>query len=164
MLSIVLSGCTEETALDELFGTGNDNYITVNVVAYATVVVQDLNGRYQSPDQLSIQIRIVKAGGETESAIKTANANGITDSVSASFKLYREQNIECIASIVTEQYGERYQSASAYEVLLWDDVYPAIDFGGSYGWPVNLQLTLTDTWSDAMKELANNTWNKIPIE
>lgn len=57
------------------------------------------------------------------------------------FKLYREQFIECTAT-VQGGYKDFYPLAPAYKMLSWEDVYPSHDFGEEYTWRINLVVLM----------------------
>lgn len=138
VLSTWLSGCE---ILEE-----QDDYITVNIVAYAKVVL--LNEQNQ-PTYLvpytPVHFDMIKAGGE-RLQFDDPNDSGQTGHVYGSFKLYKEQDIEIIAT-PDLQYKLLEQVYPSYTQLNWADVYPATDYGGSYTWDALLVIEVRNTSS-----------------
>ena len=128
MLSLCLSGCEEMEALTK------PDYITVTVVCY--VSVKATYAEYDTMPVVSalVRVRIVKAGGERVEENVDSDPNGNCKSVTATFKLYKEQNIDCYANVdllsTEDNYPGFYFNSDRYTIK-WSDIYPAIDFGGS---------------------------------
>ena len=142
-LTMCCSGCE---LLEE-----KDDYITVKVGAMAGVTIKQETAPY-SPEKPGyifagnalVRIEIVKAGGEREEADLVAGALGMTSWVEATFKLYREQDIMVYAQLPNgyDYEGVVYQG-SKIATLPWNAVYPAVDFGETYNWEVNVDIVAT---------------------
>ena len=78
-------------------------------------------------------------------AYKTTDEAGLTDSLTGSFKLYREQNIRVLVTVTPNSAipdalgGGAYDPAlhfinNGWEDLTWVEVDAARDFGETYNW------------------------------
>ena len=124
LLTLCLSGCE---LLEE-----EDNYITVNITTYARVVlINEKNERIELIPGVPVHFDMIKAGGERLQFDEIAES-GETAFVYGSFKLYKEQDIEIIATPNLES-KLLEQPFPSYVQLNWADIYPATNFGGSYG-------------------------------
>ena len=93
MLLTILSGCEELSKPD---------YITVNVICDISVYAQyanDPNSNQPVVDAL-VNVEIVKAGGERVTKKLKTDSLGNCESVTATFKLYRDQPIAAIAAVL----------------------------------------------------------------
>ncbi len=136
LLILCLSGCE---LLEE-----EDNYITVNITAYAQVVlINEKNQPLQLIPGVTVHFDMIKAGGERLQFDEIAES-GQTAFVYGSFHLYKEQDIEIIATpnLESKLFEQPFPS---YVQLNWADVYPAIDFGGSFGWTPVLVIELKNS-------------------
>jgi len=128
LVSLGLCGCDEFE--------DKPNYITVTVICSAKVTLYDSGtGETTTPSGVvKVNIEIIKAGGERVSeVVLTPESGGETAEVSATFKLYKEQPIECIGNPVLsslEDYSG-YSFSSAVYTIPWTNFYPAYDFGDS---------------------------------
>ena len=129
LLSIGLCGCDE---LD----LNKPDYINVTVICTAKITLLDVTTSETSTPSgvIKVNIEIIKAGGERVSqVVLTPESGGETAEVSGTFKLYREQPIECIGNAVLsslEAYSD-YTFDSASYTIPWANFYPAYDFGDS---------------------------------
>jgi len=133
-LMIGLSGC------DELENLNTPNYITVTVFSSATVysVTQDAN--VLSPG-INVIFEIVKAGGERFDFYRLTTDSGSTESVTCSFKLYKEQNIVSYALPT----GVGTGAARDSKTLTWATVSNAAKMGGTYTWNVHHDLYISSS-------------------
>ena len=137
MLLTILSGCEELSKPD---------YITVNVICDISVYAQyanDPNSNQPVVDAL-VNVEIVKAGGERVTKKLKTDSLGNCESVTATFKLYRDQPIAAIANIdlgSVESYYPDFTFNSATETVSWSNIYPLSDFGDTV--QENIRLTIT---------------------
>jgi len=131
LLVLCLTGCEE---LEEL---NKPDYINVIVHCDINVVLFPKMESMDDPQTLpakflQLNVEIIKDGGERVQDIVTTFDDGKTSSVYASFKLYREQPITCIANVVmgsaNKEYPE-YTFNSDSKTITWNEIYPANDFG-----------------------------------
>jgi hypothetical protein len=129
-LTLCLSGCE---FLEQ------EDYITVNIKAYIVVSLINAQGITVTNDTAEgvlVHIWMVKDGGERITFDKyTENSGGVV--VTGSFKLYKEQPIECSAGVV-DSYKTYKPGQVDAETLTWETVDAAADFGGTYAWEVYL--------------------------
>ncbi|MGB5288855.1 MAG: hypothetical protein WBQ32_08110 [Ignavibacteriaceae bacterium] len=126
-----LGGCEEEEP--------KPDYITVNVsttgsVEYGGVCLDWLEG-------LTIQIDIIKDGGETVTYFRVTDLNCNFETPTVSFKLYRGQPI--VASAFVQGGIQGYEFTPVVNALNWSDVYPLKDFGETYTWETFLHINCT---------------------
>lgn len=141
-MMIVLGGCEELEELDK------PDYINVFVTCDVNVVLFPLMGSMDDPQTLpakylEINVEIVKAGGERVEQVVYSDITGKTGAVSASFKLYREQPITCIANVVgtsAETEYPEYTFNSDSKTIDWNDIYPANDFGDQVSRSITLNV------------------------
>jgi hypothetical protein len=133
-LSIALSGCAE---LEEL---NKRNYITVNVVSSATVYTVTETFETLTPD-INVMFEIVKAQGEKFEFYRLTTSSGKTESVSCSFKLYKEQFIRSYA----QPTGVPTGAAKDMKELSWTTVSSVSKMGESYNWNVNHLLYISSS-------------------
>jgi hypothetical protein len=119
-------------------------YVTcdVNVVLYPKMETMDDPQTIPSK-YLEIKVEIIKAGGERADGTVYSDINGKTGPVSASFKLYREQPITCIANVVgssAESDYPDYTFNSDSKTITWDEIYPANDFGDQVSKTITLDV------------------------
>jgi hypothetical protein len=141
LLVVGLSGCEELEKLNK------PDYITVTVTCWVSVFFgHDLEGggtmSYPASNVL-VKVEIIKAGGERVSDLLSSDINGDCESVTGTFKLYREQPITCIANVIlttVEQYPE-YTFHSASHTISWNEIYPQYDFGDSVTKDVHLEIS-----------------------
>ena len=130
-LSLSLTGC------DELEDLNKPDYINVIVHCNVNAVVFPKMESMDDPQNLpakflQLNVEIIKAGGERVQDIVNIFADGTSSSVYASFKLYREQPITCIANVVMESANKNYPEYtfnSDSKTITWNEIYPANDFG-----------------------------------
>jgi len=135
-LTMCLSGC-------EILEEG-DAYITVNIIAYAQVVLIDEEGNdIRLVPYTPVHFDMIKAGGE-RLQFDDPNEAGQTGHVYGSFHLYKEQDIEIIATpdLQAKLLEQVYPS---YTQLNWAEIYPATDFGGTYSWEALLVIEVRNT-------------------
>ena len=131
ILFIGLSGC------DELEELNKPDYINVIVYCDVNAVLFPKMENMDDPQTLpakflQLNVEIIKAGGEKVQDTVSSYADGKTSSVYASFKLYREQPINCIANVVMESANKNYPNYtfnSDSKTITWNEIYPANDFG-----------------------------------
>ncbi|MBN2603006.1 MAG: hypothetical protein JXA91_02605 [Candidatus Thermoplasmatota archaeon] len=139
LITLSLSGC-------ELLEPEPD-YITVVVVVNVIVSLLDTNGNFIVDDFASgtpIQITMTKAGGQRTILNRVTDESGLFKGATGSFKVYREQPMECIVT-ATGTYKTYMQVAPYFEVLSWEEIDAAADFGGTYTWTVYAGVDLQDT-------------------
>ena len=144
MLSISLCGC------DELEGLTKDEYISVTAICEVRVYAIYKNDPHSSHPVVdaSVEVSIVKDGGERIEKTVLTNYNGITEKVSKTFKLYNKQPIVCYANVVLRSVEENYPGFvfnSAMKTIPWDDIYPLRDFGESTTRTIKLTIIGTET-------------------
>ena len=130
MSSIFFSGC------DELEELTKEDYITVTVNCNAQVFVKYKNDPDNNLPVIDafVDITIVKAGGERIDKKEKTGYWGATETVTKTFKLYKEQPIDCYANIDLPSVADNYPNFifnSERKTILWDDIYPSTDFGES---------------------------------
>ena len=131
ILILVLSGCEE---LEEL---NKPDYINVIVYCEVNAVLFPKMESMDDPQTLpakflQLNVEIIKDGGERVQDIVNIFDDGSSSSVYASFKLYREQPIICIANVVMESANKDYPDYnfnSDSKTITWNEIYPANDFG-----------------------------------
>ena len=125
LVVIGLSGCEEFEKLNK------PDYITVTVNCLVSV---NIAGGVHGSDIL-VRVDIIKAGGERVSEIIKTDAYGDSPKeVTGTFKLYREQSIDCIANVILSSVEQNYSGFTfngASRTITWDDVYRLSDFGES---------------------------------
>ena len=154
LLMFVLPGCNLQGELE------NQDYITVNVDAYANVKISRfISGQYVVvpwPGN-QVEISIVKSGGNHVDGLKTTDDEGITDSVVGNFKLYREEYIRVFVSFVIDGVipdvlgGGTYDPIphtlnNPWQELTWAEANAMKDFGETYSWytTVHVLADVTD--------------------
>jgi len=93
------------------------------------------------------RIILYKSGGEKKSEIFKTEIAGNTDRLMVTFKLYKEQPITCIATVIlssVDQYSD-YTFNSASSTKPWSYFYPAHDFGDSVTLYEDLKIIGTKT-------------------
>ena len=134
------SGCEE---LDQMIESSTKpNYINVVVTADATVLYKFIfyakDGSTASTQMnvtdTNVRFDMIKAGGETHTLYRVTDASGKTQTATASFKLYNEQPIECIA---TAEGVDKELYSSSTKTLSWNQVNSSKDFGETYTWVVH---------------------------
>jgi len=133
-LSVALSGC------EELEKINKPNYITVNVIASATVYTATENANILTPD-INVIFEIVKAGGERCNLYRITTDSGSTDSVTCSFNLYKEQNIVSY----TQPTGVLTGAGRDSKTLTWGTVSTFADMGDTYTWNVHHDLYISSS-------------------
>lgn len=139
---VFLSGC------EELVDLNKPDYIDVFVTCDVHTVLfppmesmddpQTLPAKY-----LQVNVEIIKAGGERVDGVVYSDSSGKTGSVSASFKLYREQPITCVANVAIESANAEYPEYtfnSDSKTIPWSEMYPANDFGDHVSKKVTLYV------------------------
>ena len=136
-ITLNFSGCEE-------IGMKPD-YITVNVfvTVYVNLYTSEDTKAEGLPENISVSIKMQKDRGEQLTFEKTTDITGACEA-SGSFKLYKEQFIECTATI-QGGYKDFYPLAPAYKMLSWDEVYPENDFGKTYSWYIELFVKMTNS-------------------
>ncbi|MEJ2594456.1 MAG: hypothetical protein P8100_04875 [bacterium] len=130
-ISITGPGCQEK---DE----AKPDYITVVVSSSIETLTCLPDGtNYQTDDPYQFRLEMIKAGGE-RFVFDLTSSNGWTDIKKGSFKLYREQFIDVVASIQGGTWDRNTRT------LFWKDVYPTKDFGEEYFWIAHVSLCVTD--------------------
>jgi len=130
LITVGLSGCEELEKLNK------PNYINVTIFCSASVtVIDETTGQRITPiGVIAVNIEIIKSGGERETGkMLTPETGGHTGELSATFKLYKEQPIVCIANIdlaSVEAFSE-YTFDGKKLTLPWNHFYPAYDYGDS---------------------------------
>jgi|GEM_PF-815310 len=139
-LTLNLTGCEELEKELEI----KPDYITVavNVAVRVRLYSSDNEWLLETPEGLPVSIEMQKSGGEIltftdEVLFGLASAEG-------SFKLYKEQFIECTAT-VQGSYRDFNPLGPARAMLSWEDLYPACDFGETYTWGVKLLIEMTNS-------------------
>lgn len=131
----------------ELSGCGVINqpdYITVNFEAKAGIILNDKNGNpitSKVAQGVPILIQLIKDGGETRSYTKVTDGSGDTEWVYGSFKLYKEQEIELIAS-AQGGFEDFSQFLPGRARLTWDQVHATTLFGGNYSWVYSVYIDM----------------------
>lgn len=134
------SGCEE---LDQMIESSTKpNYVNVIITADATVLYKFTfyakDGSTASTqinvNDTTVRFDMIKAGGETYTLYRVTDSAGKTQTASATFKLYKEQPIECIA---TAEGVDNELYSSSVKTLTWDQVSSAKDFGETYTWIVH---------------------------
>lgn len=131
ILVLCLSGC------DDLENLNKPDYINVIVYCNVNAVLFPKMESMDDPQRLPakflhLKVEIIKAGGERVQDIVNIFEDGSSSSVYASFKLYREQPITCIANVVMESATKDYPDYifnSDSKTITWNEIYPANDFG-----------------------------------
>ena len=139
LITLSLSGCE---ILEE-----EEDYITVVVVANVLVSLLDNKGEFVVTDNaegVPIQIMMTKDGGERTILNRVTDEAGSVDGATGTFKVYKEQPVECIAT-ATGSYKNYAPVAPDYGTLSWAEVDAAADFGGTYTWTVDLLIQLQQT-------------------
>ena len=139
---LVLSGCEELVELEK------PDYISVSVTCEINAVLFPAMDSMDDPQMfpakdLKVAVEIIKAGGERVNKVVSTDASGKTASVSASFKLYREQPISCIANVVYDSANTdfpEYTFNGDSQTILWSDIYPSHDFGDQVSKTVTLNV------------------------
>ena len=132
-------GCKEEEE-------PKPDYIEVRVSAQGSVLEKDslnptLSGRcIELGKSFQVNIKFVKAGGETFEETKVTNETCNFSSSTASFNLYREQPIQ--AYVKSENDIPGYNEHGSTQTLAWDEVYPHKDFGEIFYWFVFADVIL----------------------
>lgn len=127
----LISGCEDK---DE----DKPNYITVTVSSSIhTLTCQPDGTNYQNDGVHEVRLEMIKAGGERFVFDLTAN-QGWTDIVKGSFKLYREQFIDVVATTQGGMWDRNERT------LFWKDVYPTKDFGEEYYWIAHINLCVAE--------------------
>ena len=146
LLTIFLCGCEELEKLDD------PNYVNVVVTCSVDVKVRIPNtnmddGTYHETfiDGTLINVEIIKDGGErvTEVIASGLPSEGKQTSVQATFKLYKEQPINCIANVVLGSIPSEYSDYIFYgdsETIPWGEVYPTSDFSETSNKMVRLEI------------------------
>jgi len=137
---IFFSGCEEIDQMIEPYT--KPNYINVIATADATVLYKftfyakdgSTASTQMNINDTNVRFDMIKAGGETHTLYRMTDSAGKTQTASASFKLYKEQPIECIA---TAEGVEKELYSSSVKTLTWDQVNSTTDFGGTYTWTVH---------------------------
>ena len=136
LLVVGLSGCEELEKLNK------PDYITVTVNCLVSV---NIAGNIAGKDIL-VRVEIIKAGGERVSEIIKTDAYGDSPKeVTGTFKLYREQSINCIANVILSSVEQNYSGFTfngASRTITWNDVYglSGIDFGESTEREISLPI------------------------
>ncbi len=141
-ITLSLSGC-------ELLEEEKD-YITVVVVVNVLVSLLDAKGDFVITDiavGTPIQITMIKDGGERTILNRVTDEAGLVNGGTGSFKVYKEQPVECIAT-ATGAYKTYAPVAPYIETLSWEEVDAAADFGGTYTWTVEARIQLQDTQAE----------------
>ena len=141
-LIIGLSGC------DELEDLNKPDYINVFVNCKVNVVLFPKMDSMDDPQTLpakflQLNVEIIKAGGERVDGTVSTDSNGETNIVSASFKLYREQPITCMANVAIENANFEYPDYtfnSDSKTIPWSEIYPAYNFGDTVTKTVTLNV------------------------
>jgi len=123
------------------------DYITVVVVADVLVGLLDYQGyplEIDFAEGVPIQITMTKAGGERTIVNRVTDVAGSVDGATGTFKVYKEQPVECIAT-ATGSYKDYATVAPDYDTLSWEQIDAAADFGGTYTWTVSLFIQLKKT-------------------
>jgi len=128
------------TGCEELENLNKPNYITVNVVADASVYTVTENANILTPD-INVIFEIVKAGGERCDFYRLSTDSGITDKVTCSLNLYNKQSIVSYA----QPTGVLTGAARVSETLTWDTVNSSANIGGSYTWNVHHELYVSSS-------------------
>jgi len=143
IICIIFSGCEGISELDEMIKSSTTpNYINVIVTADASVLYiftfyakdNSTASTTMNITDTTVRFDMIKAGGETYTLYRITDSAGKTSTASASFKLYKEQPIECIAT--AEGLDKELYSLSVKK-LTWDQVNSTTDFGGTYTWIVH---------------------------
>ena len=141
LVCVGLSGC-------ELFEEKPD-YITVNVQAHISVQFLDANGfviDYRNPPPslkdyaVPVRIEMIKAGGERLISDKVVVNQFLY--VSGTFKVYKEQPVECLAT--ASGYQDYYQQGNSYAQLNWATIRAGADYGGTYNWNPELIIYMSN--------------------
>jgi len=138
-ITLSLSGCE---LLEE-----EEDYITVVVVADILVGLLDYQGyplEIDFAEGVPIQITMTKDGGERTILDRVTNTIGGVDGATGTFKVYREQPVECSA-VALGSYKDYAPVAPDYDTLSWEQIDAAADFGGTYTWKVSLFIQLKKT-------------------
>lgn len=121
-LSLTLTGCEDLPEELDDFLDPTPNYITVTVIARARAIYQstDDNGiTVTSPnDGVVVHIKIQKAGGENSVWDKNTDSNGYTETVTATFDVYKEQPVE-VKALPQGFEADRYGS----KVFTWNEIW-----------------------------------------
>ena len=134
------SGCEE---LDEMIDDSTKpNYINVIVNTDASVLYKYTyyanDGTTASTDMwknsTTVRFDMIKSQGETHTFYRTTDSAGKTEIATASFQLYKEQPIECIAYV---EGVEKDIYPPSTKTLTWKQVKSVKDFGETYVWNVN---------------------------
>jgi len=139
LITLSLSGCE---ILEE-----EEDYITVVVVVNVLVSLLDTKGDFVITDiavGAPIQIMMTKDGGERTILNRVTDEGGTVDGATGSFKVYKEQPVECIVT-ATGSYKDYAPVAPYYETLSWAEIDAAADFGGTYTWTVEAPIQLQQT-------------------
>ncbi len=129
----------------------DDKTIGVEFEIYGTVRTRNskTGEEFPCPPSLfekSIRVEYGKAGyfGSEYYCSIDNKGNFSSDGQSVGWvNLYKEQPAEAKAFIHYVHYiPEGHEQFIGYDKLLWDDVYPSIDYGGSYRWKVFLNIVL----------------------
>lgn len=87
----------------------------------------------------TVRVDVIKAGGERFNLFTTIQPDYCKFNVSSvSFKLYREQPIEIIAYLEAVDSG--YTQVRGQDLLTWDEVYPAKDFGETFNYSAFVEI------------------------
>jgi len=133
-LSVIFSGCEELEKLNK------PKYITVNVIASASVYTVTEGANILTPD-INVIFEIVKAGGERCDFYRLTTASGVTDKVTCSLDLYNKQSIVSYA----QPTGVLTGAARDSKTLTWDTVNSSAKMGGSYAWNVHHDLYISSS-------------------
>lgn len=84
-----------------------------------------------------VRFDMVKANGETHTLYRTTDPSDNKQTASASFKLYKEQPIE---SIATAEGMDKELYFPSVKTLTWAKVNSSKDFGETYTWTVHHEI------------------------
>lgn len=122
-LTLCFSGCEEIGMKPDYITVIVDVWVQVNLLSPDDKILQE---NVKGPQ---ITIKMQKDRGE-QFTFERNTTLGYCMAI-GSFILYREQFIECTAT-VQGGYKDFYPLAPAYKMLSWEDVYPSHDFGENY--------------------------------
>ena len=128
-LSVILTGC-------ELLETKSD-YINVTVELRSAVIQNNMkDGKVVSSEFVAgapVTLSITKADGEKSEWVKDTDAQGNTITVAATFKVYREQEIDTLARLQYSTPIFEPQNVANYETFEWEIMWllAGEEMGGS---------------------------------